>query len=164
MNAPEIHIYAPVLFFSAETLRAAIRYLLRQGLNRARSLAKGQDVSRRERTGQQLMRAEPTAIIQVARFRASTYNSVMQHRKTISLTARDDGFIADQIDAGEYGNASEVVRAGLRLLEQEHLKLAALRKDIAKGDADVKHGRTKTYQPGQVGARLKKRIGKTKHR
>ncbi len=84
----------------------------------------------------------------------------MQHRKTISLTKRDDAFIADQVDAGEYGNASEVVRAGLRLLEQEHLKLATLRKDIAKGDADVKHGRAKAYQPGQVAARLKKRVGK----
>jgi antitoxin ParD1/3/4 len=84
----------------------------------------------------------------------------MQHSKTISLTTRDDKFIANQIDAGEYGNASEVVRAGLRLLEQEQLKLYALRKDIAKGDAEIKNGRTKAYAPGQVANRLKKRIAK----
>lgn len=84
----------------------------------------------------------------------------MQHRKTISLTAKDDAFITGQVETGEYGNASEVVRAGLRLLEQEKLKLAALRRDIAKGDADIKAGRTRTYQPGQLADRLKKRLSK----
>lgn len=84
----------------------------------------------------------------------------MQHRKTISLTAKDDAFITGQVETGEYGNASEVVRAGLRLLEQEKLKLAALRRDIAKGDADIKAGRTRAYQPGQLADRLKKRLSK----
>jgi antitoxin ParD1/3/4 len=84
----------------------------------------------------------------------------MQHRKTISLTAKDDAFISQQIDAGEYGNASEVVRAGLRLLEQEQIKLEALRRAIADGDADVKAGRTRAYAPGQLSERLKGRLGR----
>lgn len=50
-----------------------------------------------------------------------------QTRRTVALTERDDRFIADQIANGEYGNASEVVRTGLRLLEQEQLRLKALR-------------------------------------
>jgi antitoxin ParD1/3/4 len=82
----------------------------------------------------------------------------MQHRKTISLTAKDDAFIVGQVESGEYGNASEVVRAGLRLLEQEQLKLAALRQAIDEGDRDAKAGRTRSYQHGQLAERLKTRL------
>ena len=73
-----------------------------------------------------------------------------QHRKTVALTPKDDRFIAEQIASGEYGNVSEVVRAGLRLLEQEQLRLKALRQAIAEGDADVAAGRIKNYQPGEL--------------
>jgi antitoxin ParD1/3/4 len=85
----------------------------------------------------------------------------MQHRKTISLTSKDDAFIAAQLDSGEYGNASEVVRAGLRLLEQEKLRLDALRKAIASGDAACARGEFTTYtEPGQLAADLKARLMK----
>jgi hypothetical protein len=40
------------------------------------------------------------------------------------------------------------VRAGLRLLEQEQLRLKALRQAIAQGDADFAAGRSRSYQPG----------------
>jgi antitoxin ParD1/3/4 len=66
----------------------------------------------------------------------------MQHRKTISLTDKDDAFIVAQLDAGEYGNASEVVRAGLRLLEEHQLRLRELRALIDQGDLDIAAGRT----------------------
>jgi antitoxin ParD1/3/4 len=82
----------------------------------------------------------------------------MQHRKTISLTAKDDAFIAGQVESGEYGNASEVVRAGLRLLEQEQLKLASLRQAIDDGDRDAAAGRTTGYGRGRLAERLKKRL------
>lgn len=85
----------------------------------------------------------------------------MQHRKTISLTARDDAFIADQIERGEYGNASEVIRAGLRLLEKEMLRLEALRRDIDEGDAAYARGEFTTYtEPGQFVAEAKARFAK----
>lgn len=38
--------------------------------------------------------------------------------RNVNLTAHYDNFIAAGIQAGRYGNASEAVRAGLRLLEQ----------------------------------------------
>lgn len=83
----------------------------------------------------------------------------MQHRKTISLTAKDDAFIAAQLDSGEFGNASEVVRAGLRLLEQEQLKLTALRHSIDEGDAAYARGEFKTYSnPGELAAELKAKL------
>jgi antitoxin ParD1/3/4 len=84
----------------------------------------------------------------------------MQHRKAISLTSKDDAFITQQIDDGEYGNASEVVRAGLRLLDQELIKLEALRRTIAEGHSDLKAGRTKAYAQGQLAERLNSRLGK----
>jgi antitoxin ParD1/3/4 len=74
----------------------------------------------------------------------------VQHRKTVALTDRDDRFITDQIANGEYGNASEVVRAGLRLLEREQLRLKALRQAIAEGDADLAAGRYKSYEAGDL--------------
>lgn len=79
----------------------------------------------------------------------------MQIRKTISLSPRDEDFINAQIEAGEFNNSSEVFRAGLRLLEQEQLKLRALRRAIAEGEADVAAGRVTTYAPGDVAARMK---------
>ena len=52
--------------------------------------------------------------------------------KNVNLSDKQARFVRQKIEEGNYRNASEVVRAGLRLLEQqEHenkLKLAALRR------------------------------------
>ena len=64
--------------------------------------------------------------------------------RNINLTAHSDGFITDQLSAGHYQNASEVVRAGLRLLEQQEAenaaKLEALREANALGMAAYERG------------------------
>ncbi len=59
--------------------------------------------------------------------------------RNISLTPELDSFIAAKIASGRYDNASEVVRDALRSLERVEkeydVKLAALMKAIADGDA-----------------------------
>jgi len=42
-------------------------------------------------------------------------------------------FMKNQIASGKYGSASELVRDGLRLLEQRETKIAALQKAITEG-------------------------------
>jgi antitoxin ParD1/3/4 len=40
--------------------------------------------------------------------------------RNVSLTAELNAFIRAQVESGQYQSASEVVRAGLRLLHREH--------------------------------------------
>lgn len=54
---------------------------------------------------------------------------------SISLGPYFQEFIETQIKVGRYGSASEVVRAGLRLLEDHELKMQALQGSLAGGDA-----------------------------
>jgi antitoxin ParD1/3/4 len=58
---------------------------------------------------------------------------------SVALGPHFETFVRQQVDSGRYNNVSEVVRAGLRLLEDEahtyEAKLAALRAAIAEGEA-----------------------------
>jgi antitoxin ParD1/3/4 len=59
--------------------------------------------------------------------------------RNVNLTPQLDKFVAAKIKDGRYENASEVIRAALRVLEREEkeydVKLAALLKAIDEGDA-----------------------------
>ena len=57
----------------------------------------------------------------------------MAKNTSMSLGEHFDRFIAAQLENGRYGSATEVVRAGLRLLETEEEKLSALRRLIDEG-------------------------------
>lgn len=56
---------------------------------------------------------------------------------SVALSSHFETFVRDQVESGRYNNASEVVRAGLRLLEdqqkQAELQLEAMRAGIAAG-------------------------------
>jgi antitoxin ParD1/3/4 len=57
----------------------------------------------------------------------------------VSIGARWEGFVESVVKEGRYGSASEVVREGLRLVEEREAKLLALRQtlnaSIAEGGA-----------------------------
>jgi antitoxin ParD1/3/4 len=51
----------------------------------------------------------------------------------ISLGDHFEDFLADKISTGRFKNASEVIRAGLRLLEEEETKMVALKNAVEEG-------------------------------
>ena len=58
----------------------------------------------------------------------------MARNTSFSLGDHFSDFVEGQVKAGRYGNASDVVRAGLRLLEEQEIKLAALRQALVEGE------------------------------
>ena len=56
----------------------------------------------------------------------------MSKNTSISLGNYYDQFIHDKINEGRFKNVSEVIRAGLRLLEEEEYKITTLKKDAKK--------------------------------
>src|SRR5262249_11843168 len=57
--------------------------------------------------------------------------AVMQENAmNVSIGERWETFVADIVKNGRYGSASEVVREGLRVVEEREAKLAALRETI----------------------------------
>ena len=57
----------------------------------------------------------------------------MSKNTSISLGNYFEQFVQSQIKAGRYKNVSEVIRAALRLLENEESKVTALKAAIQKG-------------------------------
>lgn len=57
----------------------------------------------------------------------------MSKNTSVSLGSYFDQFVQTQISAGRYKNVSEIIRAGLRLLENEESKVIALRSAIQEG-------------------------------
>ncbi len=53
---------------------------------------------------------------------------------SVALGTYFENFIKAQIGQGRYNNASEVIRAGLRLLEDNENRIIALKEAIAEGE------------------------------
>ncbi|MFI5381597.1 MAG: type II toxin-antitoxin system ParD family antitoxin [Tepidisphaerales bacterium] len=74
--------------------------------------------------------------------------------KNVNLSEQQARFVRRSIGQGRFRNASEVVRAGLRLLEQrdkeEKLKLAALRRIAAGAFAEIDQGRFVEVDPDHL--------------
>ncbi len=58
----------------------------------------------------------------------------MARNTSVSLGEHFADFIDEQVQAGRYASASDVVRAGLRLLEEHEAKVKALRDALIEGE------------------------------
>lgn len=83
----------------------------------------------------------------------------MARNTSVSLSNHFADFIDEQVVTGRYGSASDVMRAGLRLLEEHETRVKALQDALATGEQGpfepfdrkallaeihLKHGRSKT--------------------
>jgi antitoxin ParD1/3/4 len=73
---------------------------------------------------------------------------------SISLGNYFDQFVSSQVSVGRYKNVSEVIRAGLRLLEDEESKIIALRSAIQEG---IESGIAHDFDPDKHLQELKAR-------
>ena len=84
--------------------------------------------------------------------------------RNINLTEHFDEFISAQIKAGQYRNASEVMRAGLRLLEhqnrEEREKLKLLRALASEAFTELDQGRGTEIRNERQLADLIRRAGR----
>jgi len=59
----------------------------------------------------------------------------MPRNTSVTLGDHFDAFVSEKIAEGRFQSVSEAVRAGLRRLEEDELKLEALRTKLAAGEA-----------------------------
>lgn len=76
----------------------------------------------------------------------------MGKNTSVSLGNYFEGFVENKVEEGRYKNVSEVIRAGLRLLEEEENKIRILRNEIQKG---IDSGIIKKFDPEKHLASLK---------
>ncbi|MFD1943409.1 type II toxin-antitoxin system ParD family antitoxin [Paradevosia shaoguanensis] len=66
----------------------------------------------------------------------------------VSIGERWEEFVAEAVRSGRYGSVSEVVREGLRLVEERETKLKALRESI---QAALDEGGSHSWEDVQMG-------------
>ena len=80
------------------------------------------------------------------------YILIMSKNTSISLGNYFDQFVQSRIYEGRYKNVSEVIRAGLRLLEEEENKSIALKSAIKEG---IESGIATNFNPDEYLKQLK---------
>ena len=72
-----------------------------------------------------------------------------------------EGFVARLVEAGRYNSKSEVLREGVRLIQEREARLAVLDASIARGLADAEAGRTEPAEDvfDRLEAKYRKRAG-----
>ena len=58
----------------------------------------------------------------------------MSRNTSVTLGHHFEQFVAEKIKEGRYQSVSEVIRAGLRKLEEDEVKLEALRRELEEGE------------------------------
>ncbi len=78
---------------------------------------------------------------------------------SVALGSYFEDFIKAKISQGRYNNASEVIRAGLRLLEENEERMIALKAAVNEG---MKSGIAEDFDPQQHLEALKRQRRRTK--
>ena len=68
----------------------------------------------------------------------------------ISLTPELEQLVANKVKTGLYQTASEVIREGLRLLNERDQRIASLRRDVRSGFEAVERGEFTEYSESNV--------------
>jgi len=75
----------------------------------------------------------------------------------ISLTPRLEGFVKQKVSTGLYNSSSEVIREGLRLLEErdtmKNIKLEVLRKELSTGIDSLDAGKGRLFDKESIKAK-----------
>ena len=84
----------------------------------------------------------------------------------VSLTKELENYVQDKINSGLYTSASEVVREGLRLLQEHEMlrnaKLNALKSEINKGLSDSESGKISHLDTNSIKNRGRQLLKKKK--
>ncbi len=81
----------------------------------------------------------------------------MAKNTSIILGEHFDKFIQAEIKSGRYASASEIIRSGLRLLENEKKKITAINKALVVGEDS---GTPVAFDNDKFKARMNKRLAK----
>lgn len=65
---------------------------------------------------------------------------MVSSNRTIAIGEYFERFVAEQISAGRFNNSSEVMRAGLRMLEEHELRLREQKSIVRLKETDAKMG------------------------
>ena len=86
----------------------------------------------------------------------------------ISLPPELESFVNEKVSSGDYNSASEVVRAALRLLEDQdelrRIRRAEVRREVMKGVAEIRTGDSITYKSAEALAEAVIRRAKTRRK
>ncbi len=61
---------------------------------------------------------------------------------SVDLSPTLENVVAELVGSGRYGSKSEVLREGVRLVQEREAKLQKLHEELEKGMADIRAGRT----------------------
>ena len=81
----------------------------------------------------------------------------MPRNTSVTLGEHFEAFVNEKIAEGRFQSVSEAVRAGLRRLEEDELKLDALRAKLAAGEASAL---VEDFSPGGFLVDMRERYGK----
>jgi antitoxin ParD1/3/4 len=80
----------------------------------------------------------------------------MAHNTSVSLGAHFQQFSAELVEEGRYNSVSDVVRAGMRLLEEHEHRLKALQQALREGEAS---GYAEDFDPEAFRQRMRAKHG-----